>query len=248
MISKTDALVLRALDYGETSRIVTLYSRRFGKLAVMARGARRPGSRIAACLQPLAYIDVVLYYRAGRELQYLSECAFVRPMPRWEEDWERRACGLLLLEWLDRITPSGEPNAALFNWALRALQSLYEGTGQARTWVLLFLLRALPLIGYGLRLEREGTSGPWAFEETEGRLVARRKAGARARPISDGAIAALEHLIEAPVERVQHLVIPVRLWDELMEHVGAFLQAHLGPLPPVRSWEVFQRMVLFKAG
>ncbi|MCS7154778.1 MAG: DNA repair protein RecO [Bacteroidota bacterium] len=251
MIRKTDALVLRALDYGETSRIVTLYSRRFGKLTLMAKGARRPGSRLAACLEPLAYIEAVFYYRAGRELQYLSDCAFIRPMPRWGEDVERAALGSFLLEWLDRLTPEGEPNPMLFNWALRALASIYEGRGQKRTWALLFLLRALPLIGYTLRIEAEaGCSGPgsWVLEAAHGRIAPQGGVETYARPISAAAVRLLEPLLRDPVERIQHLVVPAGVWDELVGHVYAFVQAHLGPLPQVRSWEVLRSMLIRERG
>ncbi|MEL7362835.1 MAG: recombination protein O N-terminal domain-containing protein, partial [Bacteroidota bacterium] len=48
MIVRTDAVVLRTLDYGETSQIVALFAREHGLLSVIAKGSRRPKSRFGS--------------------------------------------------------------------------------------------------------------------------------------------------------------------------------------------------------
>ena len=67
-IVHSDAIVLRSIDYGETSRIVTLFTRERGKIGVMAKGARANRSRFGSTLEPLSHINVVLYYKPGRDL------------------------------------------------------------------------------------------------------------------------------------------------------------------------------------
>lgn len=69
MIIRTDAVVLRGMDYGETSRILTLFTRRHGIIGAIAKGVRRPGSRFGSTLQPLSVIQAVYYYKAERDLQ-----------------------------------------------------------------------------------------------------------------------------------------------------------------------------------
>ncbi|MEL6615154.1 MAG: DNA repair protein RecO, partial [Bacteroidota bacterium] len=69
MIVRTDAVVLRTLDFRETSRIVTLLTRQHGITGVVANGARRTKSVFGSTLQPTAYLQVVYYYKPGRGLQ-----------------------------------------------------------------------------------------------------------------------------------------------------------------------------------
>lgn len=61
-----DALVLRAVDYREGDKILTLLTRQRGRLTVKASGARRRGSRLASCTQPLCYSEMALFEKDGR--------------------------------------------------------------------------------------------------------------------------------------------------------------------------------------
>ena len=55
MFQKCEGIVLRTTDYGETNKIITLFTREWGKIGVMAKGAKKPKSRLAAITQPLTY-------------------------------------------------------------------------------------------------------------------------------------------------------------------------------------------------
>ena len=49
MFQKVEGIVIRTTDYGETNKIVTIFSRELGKVSAMARGAKKPKSRLALC-------------------------------------------------------------------------------------------------------------------------------------------------------------------------------------------------------
>src|SRR5918912_1576516 len=68
----TDAIVLHAFDYSETSRILRLATRDAGVQSVLARGARRPKSRFGTALDLFAQGAAQLYLKEGRDLQTLS--------------------------------------------------------------------------------------------------------------------------------------------------------------------------------
>lgn len=71
MLKKQDAIVLKSIDYGETNKIVTLFTKEDGKLAVLAKGAKKPNSRFAAVTQPFVY-GSYLYFQ-GNGLPSLSQ-------------------------------------------------------------------------------------------------------------------------------------------------------------------------------
>lgn len=55
MLTKCEGIVLRTNDYGETNKIITLLTREHGKIGVLARGAKKPNSRLSAISQPFLY-------------------------------------------------------------------------------------------------------------------------------------------------------------------------------------------------
>ncbi len=72
-LQKTQAVVLKTQRLGETSKILTLYSQKFGKIKVVAKGARGLKSRFYGTLEPLNHISIVYYFKETRELQLLSQ-------------------------------------------------------------------------------------------------------------------------------------------------------------------------------
>jgi DNA repair protein RecO (recombination protein O) len=123
-IVRTKAIVLRSLDYGETSQIVTLFTREKGKLGVMAKGARRPKSSFGATLQPMAYTQVVFYYKPTRTLQTLSESGHVESFHRLRRDLERITAGLRIVELVDALMETEDPQPSVFALLVRALRRL----------------------------------------------------------------------------------------------------------------------------
>ena len=71
-IVRTEAFVLKAVRFGETSMIYRLFTRDRGVVPVIAKGARRPKSRFGAALGTFQRLLVTYYQKEGREVQTLS--------------------------------------------------------------------------------------------------------------------------------------------------------------------------------
>src|ERR687883_1333581 len=87
----TDAIVLHAFDYSETSRILRLATREAGVQSVLARGARRAKSRFGSALDLFAQGAAQLYLKEGRDLQTLSGFDVTRARPALADDLGRFA-------------------------------------------------------------------------------------------------------------------------------------------------------------
>ncbi|TFB10109.1 DNA repair protein RecO, partial [Candidatus Marinimicrobia bacterium MT.SAG.4] len=72
-ILKAEGIILRRIKYSETSLIVTLYTKEYGKVSLIAKGARNPKSKFVGSLEPGTYVSVVYYHKENRDLQMLSE-------------------------------------------------------------------------------------------------------------------------------------------------------------------------------
>ena len=140
MIVRTDAVVLHAFDYGETSRIVRLLTRPHGVIGVLARGARRPTSAFGSTLQPLSYVQAVYYHRPQRGLQTLKETAHVVRFKRLTSEIERVPLGLRVLEVTRSLVEEGEAHPLALDLVVRTLEHIDETDANAANAVPWFQL------------------------------------------------------------------------------------------------------------
>jgi len=154
-IIRTEAVVLRSLDYGETSQIVTLFTREKGKLGVMAKGARRPKSSFGATLQPMAYTQVVFYYKPTRTLQTLSESSHVESFHRLRRDLTSITVGLRIVELVDALMEEEDPQPDVFGLLVRVLRRLNAREARATNLWPYAQLRLAQILGVAPAVERD---------------------------------------------------------------------------------------------
>jgi DNA repair protein RecO (recombination protein O) len=125
MLSKTKAVVLHYVKYGETSIIVTLYTEKFGRLSCMVHGVRSKKAKIAATyFQPLSLLDLDLYHRQNKNLQSIKDihCPFhYQSVP---VNPAKSAIAIFLAEVLFLSLHEEESNLLLFSFLYHALQFL----------------------------------------------------------------------------------------------------------------------------
>jgi len=147
------AYILHTYPYKETSLIVEAFTRGFGRVALLARGARRPRSAMRGVL--LAFQPLRLGWSASGELGNLIAA-------EWSGALQPLAgrglmCGFYLNELLLRLLPRDDPHEALFDAYTEALRGLCEG---AHAPVLrAFEKRLLAELGYAPLLDRDAASG-----------------------------------------------------------------------------------------
>ena len=148
MIVRTDAVVLRAFDYRETSTIATLLTRRDGVVSVLARGARRPKSRFGATLQPMTYIQIVYYVKEGRTLQTLTEAAHVQRFPNLTANLGRVTAGLRMVELVRAMLHEGDSQPMVLKLLVQTLTWLNHAEDRIANALPWFQLRLATLLGF----------------------------------------------------------------------------------------------------
>jgi DNA repair protein RecO (recombination protein O) len=146
--------VLHTYPYKETSIIVESFTRRFGRVALLARGARRPRSAMRGVL--LAFHPLRLGWSGSAELANLISAEWsgaLRPLAG-----RGLMCGFYLNELLLRLLPREDPHEALFDVYGQSLEQLTGGLAHARV-LRSFEKRLLGELGYAPLLEREAGSG-----------------------------------------------------------------------------------------
>ncbi|MDG5786555.1 DNA repair protein RecO [Evansella sp. AB-P1] len=125
MLHKVEGLVIRTNDYGETNKIVTIFTRESGKVALMARGAKRPKSRFASSAQ--IFIYSIFVYQRSSGIGTLNQADLIDSFKNIRSDLKLTAHGAYIVELLDRLTEDNERNPYLFELVYQTLVFLNEG-------------------------------------------------------------------------------------------------------------------------
>ncbi len=123
-IEKTEAIVLRAVNYRDTSKIVTFYTKRYGKMSAIAKGARNPKSKFGSLFQPLNYLQIVFYRRENRQLQYVSSSDFVKYFKTLTTNVEKLTIAISLIEIVNLVMHDEDENESLFGLLVDSLDAL----------------------------------------------------------------------------------------------------------------------------
>lgn len=235
MIVTTDAVVLQTRRFGETSKIVTLYTRLYGKMGVVARGVMTPRSKTASVLQPMAQISVVIYRKEGRELQNLSSAEEHGRYRRVTSDLDRISAGLAIVELVNATMHDEDRNDALFDDLCSALTELDAEDAVARNVLLWFMVHLADRLGFtistrGCAVCNEGVSigQTVAFSMAHGGVLCddhRDSAGFEA--MHRDAYALLQRLCEGTAAEARAVPSDDRTRAALVEMLTSFIRYHV---------------------
>jgi DNA repair protein RecO (recombination protein O) len=142
---RTDALILRRADFGETDRLLTIFTPGRGKLRVLAKGARKTTSRKAGHIELFMLTDMLL--SRGRTWDIISQVELIEPYRALREDLQQTGHAYYIAELIDRFTEENDANQPLF--ALLALTLARLGQPEQSFLALrYFELHLLGLAGY----------------------------------------------------------------------------------------------------
>jgi DNA repair protein RecO (recombination protein O) len=156
-------VVLRVHKLGEADRIITLLTRRHGKVRAVAKGVRRTGSRFGARLEPFGHVDVQFY--TGRTLDVITQVQTVDAFAvSLVGDYQRYTAASAVAETADRLTAEeGEPALRLYLLVTGALRALADTERDASLVLDAFFLRAMSFAGWAPAITecaRCGQPGP----------------------------------------------------------------------------------------
>ena len=255
-IVQTEALVLRSHRLGETSLIVTLYTRDFGLLRCVAKGARGGKSRFGASLEPGVRVAAVIYRKLSRDLQLLSKADILSYWPSLWEDPDRFARAGAVLEFLERAAYGESGDAELIDLAVLALTSMSAAPPESLEPMLRgFEIQACRRLGYAPELSaclecRKPLFVGGLFHPSRGGLLC----GA---PCGDdgGSFRLSERARKTLVALSEHSLDSLATWAmdrypgaEVSRAVERFLTAHLERFEGLRSQRVGEAIARYAGG
>ena len=148
----TPAIVLRAVSYGESDRVITLFGRDTGKLSALARGARKSQRRFAGGLSMCSLGSAAIKERAGAELVTLERFDATESHAGLGSDVARMAHAAYAAELVGKLCAPRQVESAVFDWLATFLR-LLDGDGASAERLRVFEIGLLSGLGFGPVLE-----------------------------------------------------------------------------------------------
>jgi DNA repair protein RecO (recombination protein O) len=236
---RTEALILRTVDFAESDRILHLLVPEIGRLPVIAKGARRSVRRFAGTLDLFNHVVVQVDRKRSTSLARLDQASLIEPFLSMRVEATRFALGCYLLELFDRLAPEGGVRAdtrRLFDFAVAALHAVSDCAPDRRLRTLLEL-RALDALGLRPEFSRCVRCGSMPvggdevrFHVADGGVVCDdccTHLGGTLR-VHRGTLRALESALRFDLGQLDRLAMSRSCLDEACQLLGQFQRFHVG--------------------
>lgn len=227
---QTEAVVLRAMKYGEADRILHVFTPDLGQRSVIARGARKPRSKLGGRLEPPSHVELQLQPGRG-EIATVTGVSTIAALPRLRERLDAIDAAMHACDDVGRLFGDGEPHPPIFHLLVNHLTQLDRDPAAATTGrQLAFRLKLL--VGAGLAPQlaecaRCGSPPPLVgFSGSEGGLVCKACLSERGFAVHPDVPDAMRAALGSPLaECPRPDVLPARQVDRAITDLAAH---HLG--------------------
>jgi DNA repair protein RecO (recombination protein O) len=237
----TPAIVLRAINYGESDRVVTLIGRTTGRLSALARGARKSQKRFGGGLGLCSVGDAGLRERVGAELLTLERFDLHESHGSFATDIARMAHAAYVAELVSKLCAPRQVEPDVYDWLLAFLGAL-DRHGASAERLRVFELGLLARLGFGPMLETCAVCGgaqlaaggddeaACRWDPDRGGAVCT-ACGKRGRPIRAVVRRALARLASSPVDAPTFEPLPADVNRGGREAIFEIIKLHInGPL------------------
>lgn len=234
-IQKSEGIILRRQELRETSLILNIYTRDFGKIKGIVRGVR--GSRgqgsSGGSLELFSYDEIVFYERKRSDIYTVSQCDLVEFFLPIRESLEKLAYANYIIELVDSVTALGDKNPQVFGLLLNSLK-LLAGESSPRRVTRIFEIKFLHLLGLMPTLELCANCGNRVdagakFSFRHGGLICKAclAVDSQARPILQGTVKFIEHIRTSPFDRLARVKVAAEVGKELEGILRKYLDFHI---------------------
>jgi DNA repair protein RecO (recombination protein O) len=241
---KATAIVLRVVDFSESSAVVTLFTREFGKIRALAKGAWRPKGPFESALDLLGLCRIVFLRKSSDALDLLTEAKLERRFRPPGREISNLYAAYYVAELLSELTDDYDPHVELFDAANDTLAAL-RGSVIVAPEVVRFELIALRVLGHMPSLDKCVECGKTV--EVDGRIPFSHLAGGvlcrscrigqkQVISVSAGVLAALRHLAAPHGAEPSSMELDRRIYGELRAVLNRYWSHLLGREPRMHRY------------
>ncbi len=147
-LKKAHGIILWSRKQGETSKILSLYTREFGKLHVMAKGSRGIKSKYLGSLETYYFISIVFYHKENRSMHYLSDVSLEEAFPHLHQRLGKLALASVPCEIIEKSEIDEHAHPQLFQHVLDTLYALEKAEKGLKNIIRSFMIKFSSLAGF----------------------------------------------------------------------------------------------------
>jgi DNA repair protein RecO (recombination protein O) len=245
-LKNATAIVIQALEYGESDKIVTFFTLEAGKLKGIAKGARRSRKRFSNCLDLFCHVQIQFFEKEDRALTRVDQCDGIEFFPALSDDILKTSYACYFVELVDALLGEGEVNRGVFE-LLRSFLSTLNAEAPKEEMARIFEVRLLSLVGYRPHLDgcvnclkSVDEMEQIFFVPARGGILCNRccRAEDRAFPVSRGTVKLLAKSADTELGKIHRLRFSPGAVRESRDILASFIQYHLSkPLKSLRFLE-----------
>lgn len=223
-------LILRETSYKEADVMLSVLTESGGKLSVLAKGAKRKGSRMTAAIQLFTYSEFTMYESGGRYT--LNEAEAIEMFYGIREDIVKLSLASYFAEVLEQAADEETIDPELLRLGLNSLYAISKTNMSLKKIKAVFELKVASLSGYSPNLlfcEMCNKSGNLAmFDIQNGSVVCSECAKGHYRCIDSAVLDAMRFIIGADIKHIFSFKINENSMDTLSEITDSYLKTHFG--------------------
>jgi DNA repair protein RecO (recombination protein O) len=251
MISKAEAIILHSRKHGETSKILTLYTREYGKMSVMAKGSRGVRSKYLGTLETYNHISLVFYLKEGRQLQYLSDASIIEPFIHLHRQLGKMALAAVACEIVDKNEQEAS-HPEQFHLLLNALRALNDGEHGLRNIIRAFQIQYISNAGYEPILDacyycQKSQLDDLNYLSIEQGIYSCGQCGflkGASRHVSRYIVELLRWFQNAPIENASQAQVSKSAGEEIDAILAEYLKSHSEALSHLKSIDHLKKLQL----
>jgi DNA repair protein RecO (recombination protein O) len=244
MTHKTKGIVLRTIQYGETSIITSVYTELFGLQSYIVKGVRQPGKKVGskqAYFQPAAMLEMEVYHNHLKNLQFIKEYKWSYLYHRVFFDVVRNAIAQFMIELVHQTVKQPEANPELFYLLEGSLLHADKGSDPAAANLPLYFIIRLAA-GSGFQLQGSFSKETPALELKEGMYI---YSEASHRDIVTGSsveiISKLQHT--QSYNGLENITLNQSTRRQILDVLLHYASLHLTDLKELKSLAVMQQVL-----
>jgi DNA repair protein RecO len=243
MITHTEAIIFKSVDYQESSKIVTMFTREHGKIALMVRGVKKPKSKFSGLIEIGNILDVVYYYKSSRSVQILSEASYAVKNKNLRSDFEKMATMTSALELISQLLHENEVNKPLFEFTKNMLTWLNEAEVQPPKIFPYLQIRLAELTGIGLQLDLANPDEQTNYLNLESGLVTTESISSHSYKLTENQFRYVKIASQAQSSTLFGIPFATGELKALIETLDRYLKYHVEGLKDRKSDAIFEQIL-----
>ncbi|NIT58269.1 MAG: DNA repair protein RecO [Aliifodinibius sp.] len=243
MITHTEAIIFKSVDYQESSKIVTAFTLEHGKIALMVRGVKKPKSKFSGLIEIGNILDVVYYYKPSRSVQILSEASYSIKNKNLRSDFEKMATMTSAIELISQLLHDDEINEPLFIFTKKMLIWLNSAEVHPPMLFPYIQIRLAELTGIGLQLDANNGMDQTNYLNLESGLVTDKQVSSHSYKLTPNQFTYIRIALLAKSSTLFNINFGTGELRQLIEHLDRYLKYHVEGLKARKSDAIFEQIL-----